>query len=213
MSRAQFIVFLLVVCISCLVGSGLVSQQTLLTTASAARRQAVTDVVTAKEYRLVDEQGNTRGIFGTQEGNPVFMLFDGPRARLVLEVDGRGRPAVRLFSPQGKEHASLFLNEEEARLNLQSPDRLGEVRLGTARGSSYVRLNRIGAGDCYLRVNDDATQWNIAHPDMSHLILGAGADGAVYVFGDRDNGVHISKTETDASVQVFQGGKAVWTAP
>lgn len=213
MNRGQFLIFLLVVSISCMIGSSLVSQQAFLTTATAARRQAVTDVVTAQEYRLVDDEGQTKGIFGTQEGNPVFMLFDGPRARLVLEVDGKGRPAVRLFSPQGKEHASLFLNEQEARLNLQSPDRLGEVRLGTAKGASYMRLNRIGAGDCYLRVNDDATKWNITHPDMSHLILGAGADGAVYVFGDPDNGVHISKSKTESSVQVYKDGKAVWTAP
>jgi hypothetical protein len=213
MNRVQFVIFLLVVSISCMVGSSLVAQNALLATAAAARRQAVTDVVTAQEYRLVDDQGKTRGIFATQEGNPVFMLFDGPRARLVLEVDGRGRPAVRLFSPQGREHASLFLDEEEARLNLQSPDRLGQVRLGTAKGTCYARLNRIGAGDCYLRVNDDATQWNITHPDMSHFVLGAGADGAVYVFGDPDDGVHISKTETESSVQVYRDGKAVWSAP
>ena len=94
---------------TCLVGGGLVTAQ--------EPAGAVPAVISAKEFRLIDQQGHTRALLSfSDEGQPIFIMRDGfdiarvrvgiskdtgvdvrdvdGKTRLVLSVDDEGVPSL-----------------------------------------------------------------------------------------------------------------------
>ena len=82
----------------------------------------VHDVITAKQIRLVDDQGNTRALLYTdKESGSSFHLFgENGTSQVALSVDAAGHPHVELFLGQeghlGNPRIALGASEEGANI-------------------------------------------------------------------------------------------------
>lgn len=65
-------------------------------------------VVTAREFRLVNEQGQTTAkIFNAPDGPRVSLLNPEQQVQLELKIDGYRKPAISLFNESGKVRLQL----------------------------------------------------------------------------------------------------------
>jgi hypothetical protein len=111
MTKGQFRWALLVLVVSGLVG-GLLGSWLLPGRAALAQEQAGAEkVVTAKRFRLVDDQGRGRAALGFDEGgDPSLRLYDAAgKDRACLAISGGVSPQLGLFDAKGKMRAFLWL--------------------------------------------------------------------------------------------------------
>lgn len=68
-------------------------------------------VVTAQEFRLVDQNGNDRATLETNTyGMPQLMLWDQrQQPRAVLALQGDGSPQFDLLGPDGRAHLTMTI--------------------------------------------------------------------------------------------------------
>lgn len=83
--------------------------------ANSTAKALVMNIVQAKRFVLVDENGKIRGIFDAMEnnGNPTFLLQDKngtPRADLLLLKDGS--PALRMWDKAGNGRVIVTLKPD-----------------------------------------------------------------------------------------------------
>ena len=124
----------------------------IFTNQSASKAEAVTNVLRATKFELIDGTGRVMGVFGSEDGKtPQFQLLDEagkPRVHMSLRTSN-GEPEFTLNGKDGKKRAWLSLtsvgganlmlidNKERARINM----------LTTPEGDPFIHFldaNEIG---------------------------------------------------------------------
>jgi hypothetical protein len=102
-------------------------------------------VVTAKEFRLIDEKGNERAILGTRGGSSgLFLMGQDQTIRLHLFLLPDNSPAILLTDERGTVRVKVNQVEESSILALS--DRNGKMRLLlTVSGEGKVSLVTLDA--------------------------------------------------------------------
>jgi len=85
-------------------------------TSAPARAQSpdVPDVIRAKAFLLVDDEGTTRGSLSVDvDGTAGVRFFDAQgKARAVLDVDASGTPYLGLLDAQGEPRAGIAAHSD-----------------------------------------------------------------------------------------------------
>jgi len=109
MTRRQYLVAMLALAISGLLGGAAVSWLTVSRTAEGAEFYKTQRVVSGDSFLLIDSAGKARGGFSIDaQGRTTFQMFDGEeRRRLRIELDKEGAPRMEMYdeNEQGIWHA------------------------------------------------------------------------------------------------------------
>ena len=113
--------------------------------AGAARTGAVPEVVTARKFCLVDENGKARAGLFVFEGGPVFTLLDeNDKPRVMLRVNKEG-PDLALLDENAKTRAFMALDKDGPALCLSDENGKNRAKLAVIKlGAGLVLLDENG---------------------------------------------------------------------
>ena len=197
MTRRQFVFLSVLTIISGLIG-GAFSNWLLNDPVWAQGREA--GLVTATEFRLVDDAGRTRALLSLLRGRPrLIMLGETGEFQMELGIDQENSPALRFRDPDGKPRVRLALASSGAP-DLSFMDRSGNDR-------SVLALSRDGAPA--LRMNDEAGRGRVA------LWQEKGQLGLALADEKGLTRAHLALVEGASPTLAFydEDQKAVWFAP
>ncbi len=102
--------------------------------------------------------------------------------RIVLELDGQGDPAVRLFDRNGNERALLALSSAEHQSGRETVTR-AHLRLAASDGGTTIDLSAFESGYGTIEITNDPDE------NFAHLLLEVekpdGGRKAAFLLGDR----------------------------
>lgn len=111
MNRKQYSLIVVLALVAGLVG-GVFSSQYFIGVPVFAQKTSQ-DVIKAKEFRLLDNQGRTRAALGTHEQGVVFGMTDNNGIlRVALEIANDGDPQLALFDKKQKRRVGIALDAD-----------------------------------------------------------------------------------------------------
>ena len=169
---------------------------------AATTLQSVPDVIQAKEFQVVDNQGNVFVRVGSMkegasqygfiktlndEGNSLIRLEGGPVAGMIQTQDGRGQPLVRIGAGENKNAT------------------YGSVTTMSSSGSDLVQLSSSTGDDGLVNIN------NAQGGRIVYLGADIGGNGTIVTENGKKDGVLValSSTENDEGVVVTMNDKGV----
>ena len=197
MTRKQYYVALAVLAVTGLVGGGLVSCLTPAKVVSAQKE--VADVVTAREFRVVDEDGKKRAELVAKGGLPRLTLYDAAgQDRVSLIAINRGA-SLKFCDAKGTLRAALSAFTVGSGLNFyDAAGELSAILGATATGSS---LNFFGA-EGEARVSLAADKGSPLYPGLA-LNDAAGNTRALFTLVEGNPGIALWG----------EAGSVIWEAP
>jgi hypothetical protein len=119
---------------------GLVSGQLGLTRIAGARAdQPPIKVVTAKEFRLVDEQGRVRGTMTVDKDGDARLRLTGARPGNGVELDA-GNIGELIALSEDSAHIWLQLNESSSSIDATDRNNIDRLSVNIFDNSSYLNL-------------------------------------------------------------------------
>jgi hypothetical protein len=143
MSRKQYALTILVAACAGWLGGGMFSQFFINKPVFAEKRPQPHKIVSAEQFRVVDQDGKTRAMLGIWEGETELSLWDSNYESgisfYVLDRDG-GKPILNMRS--SKTDISFILQGSGDKTGLSLLDKKGETRLqlGIRDGAPFIVL-------------------------------------------------------------------------
>jgi hypothetical protein len=186
------------------------------------------DIVSAKEFRIVDERGVVRAQL-TMDGRTVFLGLNDRRAqqRVRLAVEDEGRAMALVFQDGQRLVMGLMVGTERENLNVTQlilQDRAGKasVMVGTTGGYPQVDLldaqlkSRVGLG-VTGKQQDTAWVWLSDAEGRKRLAARSTPDRTLVSLVDRKGHPRILMGhDLESGKQLILGdrnGRASWSAP
>jgi len=215
MNQKQFLLTLLLAVISAFLGGALgvwfLMPQSVL--AQPSPQNVITpqefEIVHAREFRVVDGDGNIEAVLREVEGQPDLRLFDdNNNTRAALSLDQSSVPSLRLFDANGKERATLNLvrsviGEEIARLALHQAD--AEVLDGFKATPDTLQLGRWEHKIVLRAGREEELSYGlyIVRPEASVVLGVSGEDGShLNLFRGDNQGFNVKLTAGAAGTQI-----------
>ena len=164
MTRRQFVVALVVVAVGSVVGGSLTD---ILRGPPAHAQANAHDVIYARDFRLVDENGETRGMMAVvPDAGPSIMLFDGEgRATISIATFDDGKPHIALYGePKDPRIALQVDGEDTAALTMTDEQGIPRLTMSASLDETAVSLHDqeaapvtewvVGDRDAYLTMSD-----------------------------------------------------------
>jgi len=130
MNKRQYAVVLTLAVVAGLLG-GVVSNQFFMGTPVFTQKTEVAEVIRAKSFEVVDEDGQARAVLTLVNGEPGLWLTDqNEKRRAVLGLLKNGEPGLWLYDQNEKRRAQLRLLDGEPRLQLYDQNGKGRATLG-----------------------------------------------------------------------------------
>lgn len=109
-------------------------------------QKSLNDGIQSKQFLLVDDEGNARGVWTAEENQCLFTLFDKDRKPLLAIIAAEESRGIEIFDAKGRSYVSLSADEHAGSLLIRSPD----------SGSPAHALLRVGATGPRFTMKDNA---------------------------------------------------------
>lgn len=138
MSRVQFVVLLLVAAVFSFLGGMFANGGR-----PWAQAAETPKVVTAKEFRLVDTEGNRQGFMTCTPGGPVWYFGSEKQGSLTLDFIQTGSPRIMISGPKtvnARRQIVLNVEDKASKITMMYGDE-ARVGVGThADGSGHILI-------------------------------------------------------------------------
>ncbi len=141
----QYAVVLTLAVVAGLVGGVASSWLFLRAPMFAHKTPQVAEVIRAKQFVVVDQDGNMRAELSLNaDGKPGMALYDeNEKYRVTLGLNKDGEPGLRLYDKDGKTSVMLSLNKDEEP-SLWLADKSGKRRAGIGLDNGEPRMAFVG---------------------------------------------------------------------
>jgi hypothetical protein len=193
-----------------LVGSGLFSGR-------SALAQKEPEILTARQFRLVDEKGTVRGIFGINKAGQALVFGDGKDIQIIFGmVDGK--PRLSFFHKKDKEPGlaevvSLTVQDGEPLLSLKNRND-DRALMGILKDTPLLHLTKYGNPGCLLKVEEETAKMVFSDKkgeDLLHFVVRKKGNAAIGL-GDDVSGLDLVSIKDLSLIRIREKGKVVWSA-
>ena len=218
MSRINWVLMVVVACVSGMVGAVLTARVPVLV---RARGLGVAEVVRAGRFEVVDSSGKVRVELGRLKDEvPMLRLRDkAGKVRVLVSTQSDGSPALMMMDKAGEARVVLSMLLDDLP-SLTLCDEAGTRRIGLSvvynpmltlcdkAGNSCAALYALGSGTSVLTMHDKTVKRGV--------LLSAGSAGGPSLDMDDKGGAASLQVKPDGLPELTlsdKHGKTIWSAP